>query len=153
MPRMVMRGKKLWSQLLLVVAMALALPAMGCEDEPAPVGSQVPLHIWVSNQSLGTGIAEVRMTVSLNGRRLFNELMAVGTQHNVAMVDAKVSRGSHKITTVVGDPYRLTTDELVEVAGERWVLVRFWYDPISVHENQRTPTITVDSFDADPGIK
>ena len=119
--------------------------------ETAP--ATVPLHLWVSNQSLGTGISEVQMTVSLEDEVVFDQSMAVGTQHSVATVDESIPPGLYTITVAVGEPYGVTLDEVIDVSSERWLFVRFWYDPVSVHENQQTPTITMDSFDATPVIK
>ena len=78
--------------------------------------------------------------------------MAVETQHNVATVDQTVSAGSHAIDVTVGDPYNLSTSQAVDIAAEVWIFVRFWFDPQSVHENQQTPIITIDTFDQAPGI-
>ena len=93
------------------------------------------------------------MTLDLDGMVILDEFMTVGTQHNVAVVDQNTSAGSHTIIVGAGDPYSLSKETVVDVSGELWILVRFWYDPISVHENQRTPSITVDILDKSPGIK
>ncbi len=136
----------------MAIAALLLLLATACgggDDE-----SGLPTaHLWISNQSLGTGIASVQMTVALDDAVVLDEPMAVETQHNVAMVDQTVSAGSHDIDVTVGDPYDLLTSETVEISGEVWIFVRFWFDPQSVHENQQTPTTTIDVFDKEPGIK
>lgn len=118
----------------------------------------VNVHFWISNQSLGPGVpGEVRMVVSIwkDGTKIeiFNKVMAVLDQHNVAFVDRSLPTGAHKITVEVGDPYRLSMDATVEVANEVWIFIRFWYDPESVYEGQRAPKITVDVFDRPPGVK
>ena len=113
----------------------------------------VPVHFLISNQSLGTGIAAVQMTVTLDGAVIFDQLMAVETQHNVAEVDQAVSPGSHDIGVTVGAPYNLSTSQAVDIAAEVWIFVRFWFDPQSVHVNQQTPTITIDTFDRAPGLQ
>ena len=93
------------------------------------------------------------MSLSVAGVLLFDKSMAVGTQHTVATVDESVLPGSYDIIVSVGEPYEVTLEETVDISSERWFFVRFWYDPVSVHENQQTPTITIDSFDTAPGIK
>lgn len=121
-------------------------------------GTGEDVHFWISNQSLGPGVPrEVRMVVSLRAGesriKIFDRVMAVLDQHNVAFVDGSLPKGSHKITVEVGAPYHLSLDATVEVTGETWVFVRFWYDPESVYEDQLLPSITVDVFEAQPGIK
>jgi hypothetical protein len=121
-------------------------------SESLPLAETVPVHFWISNQSLGTGIAALQMTVALDGTVIFDELMAVETQHNVAQVDVDLEPGPHNIDVTVGAPHNLLTSEAVEIDGEVWIFIRFWFDPVSVHENQQTPIITIDTFDQAPGI-
>lgn len=136
-----------------VFFLAILLMMTNCSPAATIAPSSVPVHFWISNQSLGTGISAVQMTVNLDGIVIFDQSMPVGTQHNVAMVDQNISAGSHTIIVKAGDPYSLSKETVVYVSGELWILVRFWFDPISVHENQQMPTITVDVFDKSPGIK
>ena len=139
-------------QILAIAALTL-LVATACGGGEEEFELPTPVHLWISNQSLGTGIASVQMTVALDDAVIIDEPMAVETQHNVATVDQTVSAGSHDIDVTVGDPYDLLTSETVEISGEVWIFVRFWFDPQSVHENQQTPTTTIDVFDKEPGIK
>ncbi len=122
-------------------------------SESLPLAETVPIHFWISNQSLGTGIAAVQMTVALDGAVIFDQEMAVEGQHNVAEVDAALEPGSHDIDVTVGAPHNLLTSEAIEITGEVWIFIRFWFDPVSVHENQQTPTTTIDVFGDAPGIK
>jgi hypothetical protein len=144
-----MRLKLLRSGFLLAIPLLMT----NCSPAATIAPSSVSVHFWISNQSLGTGIPAVQMTVNLDGTVIFDESMTVGTQHNVAVVDQNTSTGPHTITVGAGAPYSLSEEAVVDVSGELWILVRFWYDPISVQEDQRTPTITVDVFDKSPGIK
>lgn len=116
------------------------------------------VHFWISNQSLGPGVPrEVRMAVSLwvgdSKIKIFDRVMAVLDQHNVAFVEGSLPKGTHRVWVEVGDPYRLSTEAVVEVTGESWVFVRFWFDPESVYEGQWKPKITVDVFERPPGVK
>ncbi len=113
----------------------------------------VPLHFWISNQSVGTSTKEVQMTVSVDGRVIFDRLMAVLTQHNIAALDQEVPSGARRIDVKVGTPYALSIDKVVEIAGERWIFVRFRYDPQSVAAAERSPSIVVDVFKEMPGIQ
>ena len=120
------------------------------KDRQSPALTTVPVHLWISNQSIGT--LEVQMTVNLNGQVVFDQSVVTGDQHNVVVVDENIPLGSHVIDIGVQEP-SVTFRKVIDVSGEIWLLVRFWYDPESVHENQQTPTITVDISDAAPGIK
>lgn len=130
-------------------------PGRGVEAENVlSAQTTVPVHFWVSNQSLGTGISSVQMTVALDGGSDFvNQLMAVDIQHTIAEVDQNVSIGSHDIDVFVGSPYSLSTSTSVSISGETWVLVAFFFDPMSAHVAQHTPTIQVTLFSSEPGIK
>jgi hypothetical protein len=132
---------------LLVITLIVASMAI------SSAGSSVKVHFWISNQSLGTGISEVEMTVSLDGKRIFREHMDVEHQHNVAKLSRSVAPSSHSVRVEVGKPYFVSKRVEIDVVEERWVFVRFWFDPQSVHPNQHTPTITIDVFDELPGLK
>ncbi len=93
------------------------------------------------------------MTVSVDGRVIFDRLMAVLTQHNIAALDQEVPSGARRIDVKVGTPYALSIDKVVEIAGERWIFVRFRYDPQSVAAAERSPSIVVDVFKEMPGIQ
>jgi hypothetical protein len=123
----------------------------GCQ--PKPGGEKMQVHFWVSNQSLGTDVDTVKIEVNLDGSNIFEKNMAVETQHNIAMVDQIVSIGTHNIEVEIGDPYNISKSAEVEIQYEKWIFVRFWFDPLSVHADQNTPTITIDEFDESPGIK
>ena len=90
-----------------------------------PLEDTVPVHIWISNQSLGTGIAALQMTVALDGAVIFDEMMAVETQHNVAMIDNAVTAGAHGVDVTVGAPHNLLTSEAIEISDEVWIFVSF----------------------------
>ena len=79
--------------------------------------------------------------------------MDVDTQHTVAKVDQNVETGSRGIDVTVGTPYSFGTTTSVSITVEAWILVRFWFDPVSAHTNQQTETITVDVFSSEPGTK
>lgn len=112
------------------------------------------VHFWVSNQSLGTGVASVPMTVALDGgSTFFSQTMAVDTQHTVAKVDQSVSAGSHDVDVTVGTPYSLATSTSVSISGETWILVGFFFDPVGAHVAQETQTIQVTVFSSEPGTK
>lgn len=119
---------------------------------PTPSPATVPVHLWISNQSLGAATSEVQMTISSKGQAVFDQSVAAGTQHSVVKVDENLLPGSYEIDVSVREPF-VTFQHVADVTSESWLFIRFWYDPESVHENQQTPTITVDSFDSAPGIK
>ena len=121
-----------------------AVPA--ADEITAPAGTPA-IHFLISNQSLGTGIAELPMTVSLDDVDIFDEMLPVETQHHVVKVDQDVSSGSHDVEVTVGEPHNLSESTLVEVTGEVWLLIQFWFDPLSAHEDQHTPFITIDVRD------
>jgi hypothetical protein len=122
--------------------------------EIPPTGiTSLPVHFWISNQSLGTEISEVQMTVSLDSKVIFDQSMAVEYQHNFAFVDQDLPSGSHAITVIVGDPYFLSTREIVDVSSEHWIVIQLWFDPFSIYKSLQTPSISVDILDNNPGIK
>ena len=150
--------KLLWLGGITAIATASALvlfsafgPADG-EVRVSGAASPFPLHFWISNQSLGTGVEEVQIRVALDGPVIFDQFMAVGMQHNVAEVDQTVDSGEHTVNVSVPS-HSLTTQEVIDVQGETWVLIAFFYDPQSAHAAQHTPTIQVTVFDTEPGIK
>jgi hypothetical protein len=112
----------------------------------------LPLHLWISNQSLGTDTSDVQMTISLDGTVLFDKVMAFGTGHNVAMVDQNIVSGTHTINIKVGNPHSLSSDKVIDMTGELWVSVEFWFNPGSPDANQRVPFISVEVSDTSPVI-
>ncbi|MCH8813691.1 MAG: hypothetical protein IH957_01155 [Chloroflexi bacterium] len=129
---------------------ASAVPAAG--DVIAPAGT-LSIHFLISNQSLGTGIAELPMTVSLDDADVFDEMLPVETQHHVVRVNQDVSSGSHEIAVTVGDPHNISESTVVEVTGDVWLLIQFWFDPQSAHEDQHTPFITIEIRDKAPALQ
>jgi hypothetical protein len=93
------------------------------------------------------------MTVSLDSKVVFDQSMAVEYQHNFAFVDQDIPFGSHAITVIVGDPYFLSIREVVEITSEQWIIIQFWFDPLSIYKDLQTPSISVDVLENNPGIK
>lgn len=158
--------KLLWFGSVIAIAIAsgaVVFSAFGPADKEvrgSGAASPYPLHFWVSNQSLGTGIEEVWMRVTLDDVDvILDQLMAVGMQHNVEVVDRSAESGEHdvEVEVFVNPPYDpppdVETVEVVDVQGETWVLVAYFYDPVSAHVAQHTPTIEVTVLDTEPGIK
>jgi hypothetical protein len=141
--------------LVLAGAPLILILVFGLSEGP-PTGtaatSPFPVHFWLSNQSLGTGLGTVNMTVQLDGAPFLSKSLDVGKQHDVDKTDTNLVSGSHGIEVTVS-PYSTANARQITVDHELWVLIRFWYDPVSAHASQHTPTITIDVFDHNPGIK
>jgi hypothetical protein len=113
----------------------------------------IPTHFLVSNQSLGTGISAVKMTVSLDSEVILDQQMAVEDQHNFAAIDQNTSPGSHAVSVIVGDPYFLSTRKVVDIIDERRIVIEFWFNPLSIYIDERSPAIIINVLDENPGIK
>jgi hypothetical protein len=95
-----------------IAAVALSLALAGCSGDdptatpsptssPAPSATRteaapilLPIYFWITNQSLEIGLLEVQISLSVDSDLLFDESMAVGTQHTVATVEESVLPGT-----------------------------------------------------------
>ena len=137
---------------LLLTACNSSTPAAQPSTPTPTSGATMKTHFWISNQSLGTGVSNVAMKVEVDGAVILDKSLDVGKQHNYTMVDKDLASGAHTVKATVANP-STTAQKSVGVNTETWVLVRFWYDPQSSYANQVSPSITIDSFDHNPGIK
>ena len=137
-------------------ALAVALFAgLGPANKEVPVSgatSTFPVHFWISNQSLGTGINTLTMTLEVDATPVFTQPMDVGTQHNIEIVDQNLASGLHSVKGTVPF-YGVEKTQEINVDQELWIFVRFWYDPLSAHESQHTPDIAMDISHEAPGIR
>ena len=76
----VKRHGPLRRRILPVYAAVLTMVVVGCGGSSGAVATAVPLHFWISNQSLGTDIPEVPLSIDFDGEVIFNQPMKVGAQ-------------------------------------------------------------------------
>ncbi len=124
---------------------------------PAPASatgsSSLPVHFWITNQALSQTVKAVPMTLLLDGQVIFDQSMEVGDQHNVAVVNRNLAGGSHTLTVKVGEPYNLSTDAVLDISGEQWIIAAFWFTARPENVQERVHHITVDVFDTPPAIQ
>lgn len=92
--------------------------------DPPSDGDTVPLHLYVSNQSVE--ISPVGIDVWLDGTHVVTGGFEVGGQHNWILFELRVPPGTHALHAE-GRGGAIVLDITVPVAGERWGVLDFWY--------------------------
>lgn len=103
----------------------------GHAGEPTKLGDVpgmdlVTLHLYVSNQSSHPALVDIR--VELEGVPVVAGDFSVEGQHNWVEFDIRVPRGTLALraTALSGD---VVLTEAVEIPGERWAVLDYWYYP------------------------
>ena len=84
------------------------------------------LTLFVSNQSFE--VDPVDIEVRIDGDVVAGGEFAVGNQHNWSEFTVNLEPGSHQLTAV-SDSGGCSLSEEIEVSGDRWASVSFWFYP------------------------
>ena len=131
------------------IAAALALVAAGCTTaasgcEPVVTEGSETLHIYVSNQSFD--IDPVLIEVYIDDQAVVCQEFAVEGQHNWILFDIALEPGEHTIHAI-GNGGTAEFTEQVDLAGERWAVIDFWWYPGDAAEQ-----LTFDIYDQPIGF-
>lgn len=96
-------------------------------DVPAPVGTAgVPLHLYVSNQSVDRPLVEIN--VYIDGAYVVTGDFDVGGQHNWYEFEIAVPPGSLSVRAIMPEG-SAQLDQEIEVPAERWAVLDYWFSP------------------------
>jgi hypothetical protein len=96
-------------------------------DVPSAPGAQrTTLHLYVSNQSSDDPLVNIRLQI--DSLYVVQGYFAVAGQHNWYQFDIELPVGTREIGALTFKPdHAVSLNERVEVPGERWVVVDYWY--------------------------
>lgn len=84
------------------------------------------LHLFVSNQSFSIPISNLK--ICIDDRKIFDQEMTTGTQHNWEQVTISITKGKYLLVASESKT-RTRKTEVVNVDRELWIAVTFHSPP------------------------